>query len=436
MGVLLSEYRRSKQEGSLRNGSAISTFSISSVKSEYPNDYDRYQDIMSFLLKSTIDKMSVKYGALLLNDFFISNFLQVHVAMRDLINAEIIRSAQLKRKLKSTAELTAEDALKALWSENIDFNNEESIKEELLKDLLDIIKEYCNHQRAFFDRELETMREDESASRTVSFYTCLPALRERSDNSDDDLDDDQVQTSVKRRTSDEPGQTELDYQAQVIAELQAKNNALQLQLQEAQNQLQITVDTNNALSSQHQALQADMDNVVATLRRVELENKRIKTDVEEIKLEADDNKLNVAAASSAYRVSPLSEALIIAQKEQEIAQLKSQLKAAQAVKFENFVGWLHTKFDGTNSTGIKKIIRKADEILANTSIIIEDSKFTQIAAELHQVAEKRVDSWWSKSHFFGKGRSEKVTSIYEKARDASFSLDDDAKRQAFINLLG
>lgn len=112
--------------------------------------------------------------------------------------------------------------------------------------------------------------------------------------------------------------------------------------------------------------------------------------------------------------------------------LQSEQAPHEKVTFSKFAERLADKFKDTNSTGIKQIIRKAHELASSSLIHDDNKKFEEIAKELHQVAEKRVNSWWSKSHFFGHGRSKEAQVMYDKASKKEFKLNDENQRKNFM----
>lgn len=150
-------------------------------------------------------------------------------------------------------------------------------------------------------------------------------------------------------------------------------------------------------------------------------------------------KDNVKQLNSTDNVPSISEIQEISMKEHlkkgdsssQPSSGQSESSPTSTVAFSDFVDKLKQQFKNTNSTGIKQIIREAEALLKQQGKS-DNEQFNKITDKLHNVAEKRVNSWWSKSHFFGHGRSPEAQKIYDEASKEKFSLQNEQQRTEFM----
>lgn len=368
--------------------------------------------------------------------------------------------SQKPKSSRKNSETTKdpEAVLKSLWSEDAESAQKDALKEELLEGMLDIISEYLFAKRSKLDQQLENLKSysDLASTHESAIYfrrmASIAAKPERM--SFDDAEEDVVQVAPAEQPKNRIVSSISDLQQEDVAfdTLLDENARLKKMLEDVNDQYQVVLQDYTSTSETNQRLLIDMNHQLDILESLELQNARLNEVVVDLKerlqkvpqvtLDKTHPLLEQLTQGAAEELADLRAQLAAAnvaltQKDGRIAQITKDLTDARAVKFQDFVVWLHKNFDSTNSSGIKTILREADKMLKNQAANTNDDvKFQAIAQQLHTVSDKRVDSWWSKSHFFGKGRSVNAQKIYSRARDNAFDLDTNEKREEFMHLLG
>lgn len=94
------------------------------------------------------------------------------------------------------------------------------------------------------------------------------------------------------------------------------------------------------------------------------------------------------------------------------------------------------KFKNTNSTGVKQMISYMKNIQTNNKSLTEEMKLGLVSNQMHDIATRRKDSSWSKSHFFGNGRHPGVQELYNLLADKDFSLHNVEKTKELLSMIG
>lgn len=222
--------------------------------------------------------------------------------------------------------------------------------------------------------------------------------------------------------------------------LEETNQQLISTLKNIQDVLPAIERSSNQLVEQNEALQQVNTHLVALVKQEKMAAIDAIDELVELKRVvqkkpeslADSELLSIEAELAREKLSEGPEPKIIQNgaSNSQSSYDQSEPSPKSTVAFRYFVENLKQKFQNTNSTGIKQIIRKASELAKSN--LNDDKKFEKIAEELHKIAKKRVNSWWSKSHFFGHGRSTEAQIIYDKASKEEFSLQDENERTTFM----
>lgn len=85
---------------------------------------------------------------------------------------------------------------------------------------------------------------------------------------------------------------------------------------------------------------------------------------------------------------------------------------SQQISFSDYCDGFKSQFTGTNSDGVKHMIKKMDELASNKDT--DNNKFNALRNKMIEIATKRINSSWSRSSVFGKGRELRVSALYKE----------------------
>lgn len=88
---------------------------------------------------------------------------------------------------------------------------------------------------------------------------------------------------------------------------------------------------------------------------------------------------------------------------------------SQHITFLEYCNGFKRQFTGTNSDGVKQMIKIMDALL--NDINSESQKYMTLKTAMLEIAQKRVSSGWSKSSIFGRGRELRVSVLYKELID-------------------
>lgn len=89
---------------------------------------------------------------------------------------------------------------------------------------------------------------------------------------------------------------------------------------------------------------------------------------------------------------------------------KQEVVVEPSMNFIEFKRLFSALFDDTNSKGIKRVLKKLDGVSNGTD---EAIKFIEVGKEIEQVVKERRSRKWSKTSFFGAGRSPIAQAFYD-----------------------
>jgi len=209
-------------------------------------------------------------------------------------------------------------------------------------------------------------------------------------------------------------QTLTSHQVDETQQSKSEITELRQQIQSLRTQLSEANAAHDLSSGQLAAIQPQVVETTNALLQMTLERDALREQVAEYEADA----VQVVAPIVEVGLGSSPEPTQLTQQ-----QFKDSLRSHRQppISFQEFSAAFKERFTGTNSDGIKRIMTCMDQ--QNSMVGVSDeTKFERLGSKMQEEASSRLDSKWSKSHIFGKGRSPEVQALYDIMAKPNFTL--------------